>query len=204
MQRMTALFSAALLATGLMAGTAHAQQADGQAQDPMATQQAPTQDFSDQQLQQFADASQEIAVISQEYTQRLQEAEDEATQQEVRAEANDRMIEVVEGGGHGVPGLQGRGFEPWGGGGEASRDERRDQPGRQQRCEDRTNGHRVLRGCSKARRSPGRYESRAIARRLEDGSEERTTSALAEARPARARTVNDSSQCNRYHAYAVE
>ncbi len=70
MQRMTALFSAALLATGLMAGTAHAQQADGQAQDPMATQQAPTQDFSDQQLQQFADASQEIA--------------------------NDRMIEVVE------------------------------------------------------------------------------------------------------------
>ena len=92
MQRMTALFSAALLATGLMAGTAHAQQADGQAQDPMATQQAPTQDFSDQQLQQFADASQEIAV----YTQRLQEAEDEATQQEVRAEANDRMIEVVE------------------------------------------------------------------------------------------------------------
>jgi GTP1/Obg family GTP-binding protein len=62
----------------------------------MATQQAPTQDFSDQQLQQFADASQEIAVISQEYTQRLQEAEDEATQQEVRAEANDRMIEVVE------------------------------------------------------------------------------------------------------------
>ncbi|HAV43905.1 MAG TPA: hypothetical protein DCX44_01135, partial [Halomonas sp.] len=96
MQRMTALFSAALLATGLMAGTAHAQQADGQAQDPMATQQAPTQDFSDQQLQQFADASQEIAVISQEYTQRLQEAEDEATQQEVRAEANDRMIEVVE------------------------------------------------------------------------------------------------------------
>ncbi len=35
-------------------------------------------------------------MISQEYTQRLQEAEDEAAQQEVRAEANDRMIEVVE------------------------------------------------------------------------------------------------------------
>ncbi len=45
MQRMTALFSAALLATGLMAGTAHAQQADGQAQDPMATQQAPDSGF---------------------------------------------------------------------------------------------------------------------------------------------------------------
>ncbi|HBP42874.1 MAG: DUF4168 domain-containing protein [Vreelandella alkaliphila] len=96
MQRMTALFSAALLATGLLVGTAHAQQAQDPAQDPMAAQQAPVQDFSDEQLQQFADASQEIAVISQEYTQRLQEAEDENTQQEVRAEANDRMIEVVE------------------------------------------------------------------------------------------------------------
>lgn len=96
MQRMTALFSAALLATGLIAGTAQAQQTQDPAQDPMVTQQAPAQDFSDQQLQQFADASQEIAVISQEYTQRLQEAEGEAAQQEVRAEANDRMIEIVE------------------------------------------------------------------------------------------------------------
>ncbi|EHJ92720.1 hypothetical protein KUC_2678 [Vreelandella boliviensis LC1] len=96
MQRMTALFSAALLATGLMTATAHAQEEQGAAQDPMATQQAPAQDFSDDQLQQFADASQEIAVISQEYTQRLQEAEDETAQQEVRTEANDRMIEVVE------------------------------------------------------------------------------------------------------------
>ncbi|MBE0462508.1 MAG: DUF4168 domain-containing protein [Halomonadaceae bacterium] len=97
MQRLTALFSAALLATGLMATTANAQQTQDPAQDPMATQQAaPAQDFSDEQLQQFADASQEIAVISQEFTQRLQEAEDEAAQQEVREEANDRMIQVVE------------------------------------------------------------------------------------------------------------
>ncbi|XGA79333.1 DUF4168 domain-containing protein [Halomonas sp. CH40] len=96
MQRLTALFSAALLATGLIATAAHAQQTQDPAQDPMATQQAPAQDFSDQQLQQFADASQEIAVISQDYTQRLQEAEDEQSQQEVRAEANDKMIEVVE------------------------------------------------------------------------------------------------------------
>lgn len=35
-------------------------------------------------------------MISQEYTERLQGAEDEATQQEVRMEANDRMVEVVE------------------------------------------------------------------------------------------------------------
>lgn len=96
MQRMTALFSAALLASCLMTATAHAEEEQGATQDPMATQQAPAEDFSDDQLQQFADASQEIAVISQEYTQRLQEAEDESAQQEVRTEANDRMIEVVE------------------------------------------------------------------------------------------------------------
>ncbi|MCL7939865.1 DUF4168 domain-containing protein [Halomonas sp. ATCH28] len=94
MQRMTALFSAALLSLGL-AATAQAQQdSAANAEQPQAT--APAQDFSDQQLQQFADASQEIAVISQEYTEELQAAEDEQAQQEVRMEANDKMVEVVE------------------------------------------------------------------------------------------------------------
>lgn len=95
MKRMTALFSAALLSAGMMTATAHAQQDPAQApEQPQAA--APAQDFSDEQLQQFADASQEIAVISQEYTERLQAAEDESSQQEVRMEANDRMVEVVE------------------------------------------------------------------------------------------------------------
>ncbi|QTP54088.1 DUF4168 domain-containing protein [Billgrantia sulfidoxydans] len=96
MQRMTALFSAALLTAGLMTVQAHAQQ--DPAQDPAGQPQAqaPAQDFSDDQLQQFADASQEIAVISQEYTERLHAAEDEQSQQEVRMEANDKMVEVVE------------------------------------------------------------------------------------------------------------
>ncbi|MBW6390980.1 MAG: DUF4168 domain-containing protein [Halomonas sp.] len=96
MQRMTALFSAALLAAGLLTVQAHAQQ--DPAQDPAGQPQAqaPAQDFSDDQLQQFADASQEIAVISQEYTERLHAAEDEQAQQEVRMEANDKMVEVVE------------------------------------------------------------------------------------------------------------
>lgn len=98
MQRMTALFSAALLTAGLMTVQAHAQQDPAQdpAGQPQAQTQAPAQDFSEDQLQQFADASQEIAVISQDYTQRLHEAEDEETQQEVRMEANDKMVEVVE------------------------------------------------------------------------------------------------------------
>ena len=96
MQRMTALFSAALLSLG-MAATVQAQETQ-QSQDPAASgqAQAPAQDFSDEQLQQFADASQEIAVISQEYTEELQSAEDEQAQQDVRMEANEKMVEVVE------------------------------------------------------------------------------------------------------------
>ncbi|WP_043527890.1 DUF4168 domain-containing protein [Litchfieldella xinjiangensis] len=98
MQRMTALFSAALLAGGMM--TAQATMAQQSTQDPAAApqqqSQATAQDFSDDQLQQFADASMEIAVISQEYTQRLQSAEEESQQQEIRMEANDKMVEVVE------------------------------------------------------------------------------------------------------------
>lgn len=94
MQRMTALFSAALLSLGL-AATAQAQQdSAANAEQPQAT--APAQDFSDQQLQQFADASQEIAVISQEYTQQLQSAEDEQAQQDVRQKANDEMVKAVQ------------------------------------------------------------------------------------------------------------
>lgn len=94
MKRMTALFSAALLSAGLMSATAHAQDPAAAPEQPQAA--APATDFSDAQLQQFADASQEIAVISQEYTERLHAAEDEASQQEVRVEANDKMVEAVE------------------------------------------------------------------------------------------------------------
>lgn len=95
MLRITALFSAALLSAGLMVSTANAQK------DPAATTgqpqaAAPAQDFSEQQLQQFADASQEIATVSQEYTERLQSAEGEEAQQEIRMEANEKMVEEVE------------------------------------------------------------------------------------------------------------
>ena len=95
MNRMIALFSAALLSAGLMSATAHAQQ-DPAAPTEQPQAAAPMMDISDQQLQQFADASEEIVVISQEYTERLQSAEDEASMQQVQMEANDKMIEAVE------------------------------------------------------------------------------------------------------------
>ncbi|ATJ81796.1 DUF4168 domain-containing protein [Halomonas beimenensis] len=95
MQRFTALFSAALLSAGLMGSLAHAQESAEGAAEP-AQAEAQAQNFSDDQLQKFADASKEIAVISQDYTQRLQEAEGEQAQQQVRQEANDKMVEAVE------------------------------------------------------------------------------------------------------------
>ncbi|MGM1053744.1 MAG: DUF4168 domain-containing protein [Pseudomonadota bacterium] len=95
MKRMTALFSAALLSAGLMSVTAQAQQ-DPAAAPTQSQATAPATDFSDEQLQQFVEASEEIVVISQEYTERLQTADDEASMQEVQMEANDKMIEVVE------------------------------------------------------------------------------------------------------------
>ena len=98
MQRLTTLLSAALLSTGLMAGVAQAQDSSSTANQSQTQGQAQAQasDFSDQQLQKFADASQEIAGISQNYTQQLQNAEGEEAQKSIREEANTKMIEAVE------------------------------------------------------------------------------------------------------------
>lgn len=96
MRKITALFAASLLTAGMVSAPAMAQE-NGENAAQQTQQTAPSaQDFSKQQLQQFADASQEIASISQEYTQRLQKAEEQAKQQEIRKEANEKMVAVVE------------------------------------------------------------------------------------------------------------
>lgn len=98
MKRFAAMVSASLLATGFAAAPAlAAEQATQGQQAPQAQQQAPqAEDFSDQQLQNFASASQEIAGISQNYTQQLQDAEGSDQQQSIREEANQRMVEAVQ------------------------------------------------------------------------------------------------------------
>ncbi|WP_136068859.1 DUF4168 domain-containing protein [Modicisalibacter radicis] len=97
MRKITALFAASLLTAGMVSAPAMAQQSGDNAAQQQTQQAAPTaQDFSEQQLQQFADASQDIAGISQDYTQRLQEAEGQSEQQEIRKEANEKMVAVVE------------------------------------------------------------------------------------------------------------
>ncbi|GAA5172691.1 MULTISPECIES: DUF4168 domain-containing protein [Halomonadaceae] len=97
MRKITALFAASLLSAGMVSAPAMAQQSGDNAAQQQTQQAAPSaEDFTDEQLQQFADASQEIAAISQDYTQRLQQAEDQSKQQEIRKEANDKMVAVVE------------------------------------------------------------------------------------------------------------
>ncbi|SEM62073.1 DUF4168 domain-containing protein [Halomonas caseinilytica] len=99
MQRLTTLLSAAVLTTGLMAGVAQAQDSSTATNQAQTQAQTQTQNFSDEQLQKFADASKDIAAISQDYTKQLQGAEGEEAQQSIREEANSKMIEAVEGSG---------------------------------------------------------------------------------------------------------
>ncbi|RKR06553.1 uncharacterized protein DUF4168 [Kushneria sinocarnis] len=95
MKRTTAFLSATLIAAGFASGpvmaASQSQGSAGQAQTQGQTQ----QNFSDQQLQNFASASQEIAGISQNYTQRLQNADGSEQQQNIRQEANDKMVQAV-------------------------------------------------------------------------------------------------------------
>ncbi|REC95737.1 DUF4168 domain-containing protein [Kushneria indalinina] len=93
MKRFAAVVSASLVATGLAATPALAAQ-EQPAQGAQGQQQS--QNFSDDQLQNFASASQEIAGISQDYTQQLQGADDADAQQSIREEANQKMVQAVQ------------------------------------------------------------------------------------------------------------
>ncbi|WP_017525415.1 DUF4168 domain-containing protein [Pusillimonas noertemannii] len=86
----TTACSAALLALGAAAAPSMAQQAQAPA-----AQQAPAANYSDAQLEKFVSASKKVAVISQEYTPKLQSSTDETTRQEVYREADQKMVDVV-------------------------------------------------------------------------------------------------------------
>ena len=77
-----------------MTAPAFAQQQ--QQQPPMQQQQAPDVDVSQAQLEQFVDAQHSITEIRDEYTQKLQAAEDQEAQQELQMEANEAMTDAVE------------------------------------------------------------------------------------------------------------
>lgn len=87
----TTTCSAAALALSAAVAPALAQPA----QAPAATQQAPA-NYSDSQLEKFVSASQKVAVISQEYTPKLQSTTDESTRQQVYREADEKMVQAVQ------------------------------------------------------------------------------------------------------------
>jgi len=88
----TTALSAGAIALGAASGAAHAQQPASPV-TPDAT--APITNYSDAQLQKFVSASKKVAVISQEYTPKLQSSKDEADRQKVYQEADQKMVSVV-------------------------------------------------------------------------------------------------------------
>lgn len=95
MQRLTNFFAVALLSAGLVSSFAYAQQDTATAGGEMQAEEQAS-NFSDQQLMKFADASKEIAMLNQEYAGRLQNTDGDEAQQQIREEANDKMIQAVE------------------------------------------------------------------------------------------------------------
>lgn len=91
-QGITTLLTAAVLSIGLMSATAHAQEAGG----ALTQTQAPAANFTDEQLQQFVDASRELQGLVEEYNPRIQQAPSDAEKQSLMQEANNKMVGVVE------------------------------------------------------------------------------------------------------------
>lgn len=89
-KRITIAISAGLLA---LSGAAMAQQQQAPAPGPGMT--VPTPDYSDAQLERFVSASQKVAMISQEYTPKLQATQDEAAKKKVFEEADGKMVKAV-------------------------------------------------------------------------------------------------------------
>lgn len=94
MKRTTAFLTATLLASGAVAAPAFAADSTS-GSDAQASTAAQHADFSDQQLENFASASKQIAGISQKYTQQLQDAKGQDAQQQVRQKANTEMVQAV-------------------------------------------------------------------------------------------------------------
>lgn len=94
MKRSThAFLSAALLAAGIASGTAMAQSATQPAPAPAQVQ--PIASPSDAQLDKFANASQKVATVANEYQPRFDSAQDDASRQKILQEADQKMVQVV-------------------------------------------------------------------------------------------------------------
>lgn len=55
-----------------------------------------SQDVSDEKLQKFVASAQQVAVMSQQYSQQLQGTSDQAAQQQLMQQANQKMVQTVQ------------------------------------------------------------------------------------------------------------
>jgi hypothetical protein len=82
---------------GLVGGlTVQAAQSQGAAPPPPAQGQQTLKPVTDEQLVQFIDAAADVQNVQANYAERVQKADDQAKAQELRQEAQDKMIGAVE------------------------------------------------------------------------------------------------------------
>lgn len=95
-----AFFRFLLTAAGLCAAagglTAHAAQSQGAAPPAPAQGQQAMQPVTDEQLVKFIDAAADVQNVQANYAERVQKADDQAKAQELRQEAQNKMIGAVE------------------------------------------------------------------------------------------------------------
>ncbi|TVP93548.1 MAG: DUF4168 domain-containing protein [Pseudomonadaceae bacterium] len=102
MTNLKTLTAAVALATFGMASTAAMAQAQDPAQDPAQQQygapeqQAAAAPVSDEDLQKFVDAANEVSEIRDEFTGRLEGVESQEDAQALQLEAQEKMVEAVE------------------------------------------------------------------------------------------------------------
>lgn len=90
------LFISILTALGLtFGGAAIAQEEYQQEYDPQQQQQQQAPDVSDEDLEKFAKAEENVRTVQEDYSSQLQEAEDPNKQQELQQEANEEMRAAV-------------------------------------------------------------------------------------------------------------
>ena len=88
--------SMALLAAGpVLAQEEQSQQSGSDAME--GEQSAPETDFNDQELEKFVNAQKGINDVRDEYMEKIESADDQAKAQELQQEANDEMVQVIEG-----------------------------------------------------------------------------------------------------------
>ncbi|MDR9468265.1 DUF4168 domain-containing protein [Marinospirillum sp.] len=103
MKKLTALFLAMFMLTGLslqaMAQQQNSQQQQGAQQQQGMQQQQMDMDFSDEDLEKFVEVQPALEEIREDFTQRLEEAEGQEAANKLQQEAGQLMVEAVEEGG---------------------------------------------------------------------------------------------------------